>query len=38
MRQRVIAVIGDLHFEEDEREKLETYRQVMKSKLVRTAK
>ena len=31
MSQRVIAVIGDLHFEEDEREKLETYRQVMKA-------
>lgn len=31
MRQQVIAVIGDLHFEQDEREKLETYRRVMKA-------
>jgi hypothetical protein len=29
--QQVVAVIGDLHFEEDEREKLETYRKVMKA-------
>jgi nucleoside-diphosphate-sugar epimerase len=27
MSQGVVAVIGDLHFEEDQREKLETYRQ-----------
>ena len=30
MSQRVVAVIGDLHFEEDEREKLEAYRDIMK--------
>ena len=31
MSQRVTAVIGDLHFEKDQREKPETYCQAMKA-------
>lgn len=31
MGQRVVAVIGDLHFEKDEREELKAYREVIKA-------